>query len=105
MPIFPIIAQFLAMVVSGLVFRALASIGFAYVAYTGISSLVESVDGYIKGLLSGLPHYVSAILGIAKVDVAINIIIAAVITRLLLAGMDKVTGTITSMAILNKAAG
>ncbi len=105
MPLFPIIAKFLAMVVSGLVFRALASIGFAYVTYSGISSLVESADSYIKGLFSGLPPYVSAILGIAKIDVAINIIIAAVITRLLLAGMDKVTGTITSMAVLNKAAG
>lgn len=41
----------------------------------------------------------------AKVDVAINIIIAAVIARLMLAGMDRITGTITGLVLLNKAGG
>ena len=105
MPLLPILATFLGSIISGLVFRALASLGFAYMSYVGIGQLIDSVDGHIKGLFGVLPSSVAAILGMAKVDVAINIMIAAVIARLLLAGMDKVTGTITGLALLNKAGG
>lgn len=105
MPLLPILATFLGTIISGLVFRALASLGFAYMSYVGIGQLIDSVDGHIQGLFGALPSSVAAILGMAKVDVAINIMIAAVIARLLLAGMDKVTGTITGLALLNKAGG
>lgn len=105
MPLLPILATFLGSIVSGLVFRALASLGFAYMSYVGIGQLIDTVDGYIKGLFGAVPPSVAAVLGMAKVDVAINIVIAAVIARLLLAGMDKVTGTITGLALLNKAGG
>ncbi|MFI8382902.1 DUF2523 domain-containing protein [Pseudomonas sp. NPDC079086] len=105
MPLLPILATFLGSIVSGLVFRALASLGFAYMSYVGIGRLIDTVDVYIKGLFGAVPPSVAAVLGMAKVDVAINIVIAAVIARLLLAGMDKVTGTITGLALLNKAGG
>jgi hypothetical protein len=105
MPLLPILATFLGSIVSGLVFRALASLGFAYMSYVGIGRLIDTVDVYVKGLFGAIPPSVAAVLGMAKVDVAINIVIAAVIARLLLAGMDKVTGTITGLALLNKAGG
>lgn len=102
---FPLLAKFLAMVVAALVFRALAAIGFGYLSYVGIGSLVDSAGGYIRSLFVELPSQVLAIMGLGKVDVAINIVLSAIIARLLLAGMDKVTGTITSIALLNKAGG
>lgn len=102
---FPLLAKFLAMVVAGLVFRALAAIGFGYLSYVGIGSLVDSAGDYIRSLFAELPSQVLAIMGLGKVDVAINIVLSAIIARLLLAGMDKVTGTITSIALLNKAGG
>lgn len=105
MPILPIIATFLGSIVSGLVFRALASLGFAYVSYVGIGHLIDQADGYVKTLFGAVPPQAAAILGMAKLDVAINIILAAVIARLLLAGMDNVTGTITGLALLNKVGG
>jgi hypothetical protein len=105
MPLLPILGMFLAQIVSGLVFRAMASLGFAYFTYVGIGSLVDTVDNYVKGLFNAMPSSAASILGLAKFDVAINIVIAAVIARLLLAGMDKVTGTITGLALLNKAGG
>ena len=105
MPLLPILATFLGSIVSGLVFRWFASLGFAYMSYVGIGRLIDTVDVYIKGLFGAVPPSVAAVLGMAKVDVAINIVIAAVIARLLLAGMDKVTGTITGLALLNKAGG
>jgi len=105
MPILPVIATFLGTIISGLVFRALASLGFAYVSYVGIGKLIDYVDVYIKDLFSSVPPSVAQILGMAKIDVAINIVLAAVVARLLLSGMDKVTGTITGLALLNKAGG
>lgn len=101
--IFPLLATFLGSIVAGLAFRVLASLGFAYVAYVGIGQLIDTVKSYVQGLFNAVPHEVAAVLGLAKFDVAINIIIAAVIARLLLAGMDRVTGTITGLALLNKA--
>lgn len=97
--LFPLIAKFLALVVSGLVFRALASLGFAYVSYTGLTSLIDSLKGYIVGLFSAVPSDVVMILGLAKIDVAFNIMLSAVVARLALAGMDRVSGTITALAI------
>ncbi|MFV9684507.1 MAG: DUF2523 domain-containing protein [Pseudomonas sp.] len=101
--LFPLLATFLGSIVAGLAFRVLASLGFAYVAYVGIGQLIDTVKDYVRGLFNAVPHEVAAVLGLAKFDVAINIIIAAVIARLLLAGMDRVTGTITGLALLNKA--
>lgn len=105
MPLLPVLAKFLAMIVAGLVFRALASLGFAYITYTGLGSLVDTVKVHIVTMFGSVPPAVSAILGMAKIDIAINIIISAIVARLLLSGMDKVTGTITSLAMLNKAGG
>lgn len=103
--LFPLVARFLALVVSGLVFRALASLGFAYVTYVGLGGLVDTVKAHVVTLFGSLPPSVAQILGMAKIDIAINIIVSAIVARLLLSGMDKVTGTITSMALLNKAGG
>jgi len=101
----PLLATFLGSIVAGLAFRVLASLGFAYVAYVGIGHLIDTIKDYVQGLFSAVPADVAAILGLARIDVAINIMIAAVIARLLLAGMDRVTGTITGLALLNKAGG
>lgn len=101
--IFPLIAKFLALVVSGLVFRALASIGFAYVTYTGLGSIMDNIKSYITGLFSAVPSDVVMILGLAKVDVAFNIMLAAVMARLALAGMDKVSGSLTALVLGSKA--
>lgn len=94
-----LVASFLGSIVSGLVFRALASLGFAYVAYSGITLLINNTKAYIVGLFSGLPPEVGQILGLARLDVALNIIFAAIIARFLLSGMDKATGVMTTLML------
>ena len=101
----PILATFLGSIVAGLAFRVLATLGFAYMTYVGVGALIDSVQSQVQGLFSAVPPSAAAILGMAKVDVAINIMIAAVTARLLLAGMDKVTGSITALALMSKAGG
>lgn len=100
---FPLVAAFLGSIVAGLAFRVLASLGFAYMTYVGVGMLIDSVESQLTALFSAIPPSAAAILGMAKVDVAINIVIAAVTTRALLSGMDKVTGSITALALLNRA--
>jgi hypothetical protein len=97
--ILPLIATFLGSIVAGLAFRILASLGFAYVTYQGINFLINNTKSYIVGLFSSLPPEIAAILGMAKVDIAVNIIIAAVIARLMLSGLSQATGTITALML------
>lgn len=100
--LFPLIAKFLALVVSGLVFRALAALGFSYITYTGLGSVVDTIKSYAVSMFSAVPPDVVHILGLAKIDVAFNIMLSAVVARLALAGMDRVSGTITSMALMSR---
>lgn len=100
--LFPLIAKFLALVVSGLVFRALASLGFAYVTYSGLNSVIDTIKSYTIGLFSAVPDDVVYILGLAKIDVAFNIMLSAVVARLALAGMDRVSGTLTALALVSR---
>lgn len=95
----PLLATFLGSIIAGLAFRVLASIGFAYVAYRGISFLINSTKTYIISMFSAMPPEAAAILGLLRVDIAINIIIAAIVARLLLSGMDKATGVLTALML------
>jgi len=100
-----IIGRVLLWIAAGVVFRALSALGFAYLTYTGIGSLMDKIESYIKQLFGALPIEIVQIMGIAKFDVAINIVLAALMARLLLVGMDKFTGTATAMALMNRAGG
>lgn len=100
--LFPLIAKFLALVISGLVFRALAALGFSYITYTGLGSVVDTIKSYAVGMFSAVPADVVHILGLAKIDVAFNIMLSAVVARLALAGMDRVSGSITAMALMSR---
>ena len=97
--ILPLIATFLGSIVAGLVFRALASLGFAYVTYVGINFLITTTKTYIVGLFSAVPPELAALLGMAKFDVAVNIVISAVIARLMLSGLDKASGTMAALML------
>jgi len=96
------IGRVLIWIITGLVFRALAALGFAYATYTGVGELMSKIESYVKQLFSGIPSEIVQILGIAKFDIAINLVLAALVARLLLVGLDKVTGTITAFSLYNR---
>jgi len=89
-------------IASGLVFRALATLGFGYVAYKGINTFFDSVKAFAQDQFSVVPVQIMQIFGLAKIDVCINIILAALTARLLIAGLGKVTGTLTTLALINR---
>jgi len=90
---------FLLTIVGSLVFRALFALGFAYVTFVGLDSLMDSLKIYVHGLFSALPFEVAHLLGLANVDIAINITFAAISARLLLVGMDKLTGRVSKLSL------
>jgi len=100
-----LLGRVLLWIAAGVVFRALSALGFGYLTYVGVGSLLDNIESYVKSLFGSIPTEILQILGIAKFDIAINLILAALMARLFLVGMDKLTGTVTALALMNKAAG
>lgn len=65
-------------------------LGVGFVTYVGYNALISLVVDYITSNMSRGNIDIQMILGLAKVDVAINIMISAVTTRMIIAGLDKV---------------
>lgn len=67
----------------------LRGLGFAAVAYTGISAGMDWAKSYVFTSLGAVPAAWLQLLGVLQVDVAINILFSAYIARALLWGMNK----------------
>lgn len=94
---FAAIFSFLGTISAPLVKRVLVALGIGMVTFAGFQLSVNAAKSYVQSNFSGLPSDVVHILGLLKFDVAINIVFAAVITRAVIAGMDKVTGGISKL--------
>ncbi|MFT5781185.1 MAG: hypothetical protein ACI9EB_000546 [Pseudomonas sp.] len=68
---------------------ALRYLGVGAVSYYGINFVVGELKDYVLANFITAPPLVLHILGLMKVDIAINIILGAVTTRIILAGIDK----------------
>lgn len=89
---FVYIAQLLILIAGPIVKMVLRMIGFGFVTYIGITLIISQAKDYIIAQAGASAPTIVNILGIMKADVAINIMLAAVITRFILSGMDKATG-------------
>lgn len=77
-----------------MVIRAL---GVGVVTYYGINVILQQATDYIYSSMGNLSVALKMVMGLAKIDIAINIYLAAVTTRLVLAGMDKLSGKLAKM--------
>jgi hypothetical protein len=93
----PAIFMFLSSIVGPLAAKVLTAVGIGAVSYVGITALLANVKSYLINQISGAPAEVLSILGLLKVDVAINIVLSAVIARAVISGMNKSTGTKTGL--------
>ncbi|WP_252272781.1 DUF2523 family protein [Pseudomonas subflava] len=82
-------AQLVFMMVQPLVGWLFRVIGIGFVSYVGYNALLEVAMNYVTSKLSGSSLEIQQILGLAKIDIAINLYFAAVTTRLVLAGINK----------------
>lgn len=74
-----------------LVKMVLKALGIGLVSYVGINFILGQITDVIINNALSLPVSVQQILGLLKFDVALNIILSAVATRLTLRGIDKAT--------------
>lgn len=89
MPVWLWVAQFIFMIIQPLVSWLFRVIGIGFVSYVGYNALLDVAMQYVSGRISSASMDIQQILGLAKVDVAINIYFAAVTTRFVLAGINK----------------
>lgn len=85
------IAMLVIQIVGPIIFYVLRLLGIGVVTYVGINLVLDQVKDYVIGNFVNVPIQVQQILGLAKFDVAVNIYLAAVTARLLLAGYNKAT--------------
>ncbi|KQW13131.1 DUF2523 domain-containing protein [Pseudomonas sp. Root401] len=69
----------------------LKALGVGVVSYVGINLVLTEATDVIMVNILGLPVEIQQILGLLKVDVAINIILSAITTKLTLNGINKIT--------------
>lgn len=87
-----LVGQFLFWVVVPLAVKVLKALGIGFVAYVGINAVMSEADSYITGQLGQVAADMRGLLGLAKVDVAINILLSAITTRLTLSGVSALNG-------------
>jgi maltodextrin utilization protein YvdJ len=89
--------QFLVAFGVPIVKKILVGLGIGAITYTGINAVLDAAKAELMANMSGLPSEIAALLGIAKFDIAINIVLSAVATRLLISGVSKVAGSKTKL--------
>lgn len=85
----------LAQAAGSLVGRVLIALGIGFVTYTGFSAAVSVIDSLILSNINGLPLVIKQILGMAKIDTAIKMIMSAYSIRWAMSGLKN--GNVTKM--------
>lgn len=85
------IAQLIIIIVGPVVKFVMRILGFGFVTYFGINLIIDQAKSYIISEIGGAGSTVLVILGLMKVDVAINIMLAAVTTKFILSGLNKLS--------------
>lgn len=83
------LAQLVIMIAGPVVKLVLRLIGFGFVTYFGINLIISEAKDYIVSEMGKAGSTIVSILGLMQVDVAINIMLAAVTTRFILAGLNR----------------
>jgi len=85
------IAQLLIIILGPLVKMIFRIIGFGFVSYVGSNLVIGQAKDYLASNMGMLGAEISGILGLANVDILVNMYFAAIATRFILAGIDKAT--------------
>ncbi|PKM26728.1 MAG: hypothetical protein CVV09_04990 [Gammaproteobacteria bacterium HGW-Gammaproteobacteria-13] len=94
--------SFLSSIVGPLAAKILTAIGIGTISYVGINLMLAQVKDFIVSSFGSASQDILMIFGLAKVDVAINIVLAAITARALLSGLNSATGSISKLGSLSK---
>jgi hypothetical protein len=87
---FNVFRFFGAAVAANLVARILMSLGVSFVTYTGFDTVLNYAFGMVKTSITGLPHNILCLLGLASVDIALNLLFSAYACRIAMAAMRTI---------------
>lgn len=85
-------------IVKPLVMMVLRALSIGVVTYVGINLVISEGKDYLLSNMGNAAIAVQQVLGLAKIDVAINIYFAAIVTRMTLAGIDKLSDRRSKLA-------
>ena len=85
------IAQLVFMIIGPLIRLVFRVIGLGFVTYFGFNALITVAQDHMVSNMGQTGTAIQQILGLAKIDIAINIMLAAVTTRFIIAGLNKAT--------------
>jgi len=91
------LAMLFVTIAKPIVKNVIRGLGVGVVTYYGINVVLAEITDRIISSMGSVSVPLQMILGLAKVDVAVNIYLAAVTTRLVLAGMDRASGKFSQM--------
>ena len=87
---FLVAAQLIAMIVAPLIFFAFRVIGIGFITYVGSNLVIDQAKDYMLSKAGSITLPLQQVLGLAQVDIAINIFFSAIATRMILSGLNKV---------------
>lgn len=84
------VAKLIALILAPMIFFAFRIIGIGFVTYVGSNLIIDQAKDYMLSKAGALTLPIQQVLGLAQVDVAINIFFAAITTRMVLSGLNKI---------------
>ncbi|KIZ38250.1 MAG: hypothetical protein BCV62_20065 [Pseudomonas sp. K35] len=91
------LAMLAVMIVKPLVMMVLRVLGIGMVSYLGINFVIGEAKDYMLANMGNVAQSIQMILGLAKIDVALNMYFAAITTRMVLTGIDKLADRRTKL--------
>ena len=91
------LAVLAVMIVKPLVMMVLRVLGIGMVSYLGINFVIGQAKDYMLANMGNVAQSIQMVLGLAKIDVVLNMYFAAITTRMVLTGIDKLADRRTKL--------
>jgi|GEM_PF-689715 len=92
--------RFISSAVTWITKRLMVALGIGFITFKGVTFAANEVISYIKMNFLELPVEVLQILGLAKVDIAFNIIMAGLMIRLYGMGLNSARDSVSKMGLV-----
>lgn len=86
---FNIFRMFGALVAGNFVARILVAIGVSFVTFQGFDLVLSTATSSLKSLFMGMPGDMAALLGLADIDFAINLVLSGYAARIALVSLRQ----------------
>lgn len=83
------LAQLFLIIVLPIIKMVLKALGIGVVAYLGINLVISEAKDFVLANVGNAAPAIQMVLGLAKIDIAVNMYFAAITTRMVLTGLNK----------------